>query len=120
MVGHQAHSRPAWLLRTLAQLEFVLWAFTLGKRFEKQKMMAREAVLAMKRIGSREFAQQWPGDSYARDRGAPMFARLEILDESVFKYYFGKKEGYLMRLVEKARTLSSTIAAEVGCAHARS
>ena len=91
---------------TVAQLEFIYEAFTVGKTFDKVKLSPAEAHEIMKEVGTPNaaVAKRFHGHPYfSKDLGAPRFSRTDLLDEPKIKGYFGKGGAALKKQLERAQ-----------------
>ena len=89
---------------SVAQLEFVWHAYTVGKTFKQVKLSAASAHDLMRVVGTAAPAAQWQGHEYLGvDLNKPRFGRNEVLDIPRLKGYFGKPEAYLKKLFENAK-----------------
>ena len=99
---------------TLAQLEFIYEAYTIGKAsgsFPKVKLSAAEAHDIMKEVGKpgATVGKRFAGHSYFDvNLGRPRFARSEVVDESKIKGYFGKTAEALKK-ASSSRTLERVV-----------
>lgn len=88
---------------TIAQLEFIVEAFTVGDTFNMVKLSPADARQVMQDAGTAKVVSRFKGHPYfGVDLGKPRFKRSEILDEPKIKAYFGQGKSTLKQKLANA------------------
>ena len=96
-------------LSTVAQLEFVVEAHSVGTAYPMLKLSPADARRVMEGLGLQEVARRFSKIPYFRDHGKATFNRNQLLEESQSASYFGKAQPLLQGQLDRARKKGAVV-----------